>query len=135
MSFSFSFDAAALMSARTRFRVAFFVSRLVTLVNPWAFAKACMSFASNSHAVSCPSHPLYCLGSTALRPMWREAPVGISDPFVLDWTPILNQNGASVQDDLSSYVYRVLLLLPHAWLRERICPFRSGWNSKELKKL
>src|SRR4030095_12233222 len=99
MSFRFSFAAAALMSARTRLRVALFVRRLVTLVNPWVFAKACMSFASNSHAVSCPSHPLYCFGSTALRPMWREAPIGISDPFVLNRTPILNQHAPPAQDD------------------------------------
>ena len=38
MSFRFSFAAAALMSARTRLRVALFVRRLVTLVNPWVFA-------------------------------------------------------------------------------------------------
>src|SRR5262245_47482476 len=83
MSFRFNFDAAALMSARTRLRVALFVRRLVTLVNPWVLANACMSCAAKSQAVSCPSHPLYCLGSTVLRPMWREAPVGITDPFVL----------------------------------------------------
>src|SRR6476659_2768411 len=99
MSFCFSLDAADLMSARTRLRVAFFVRRLVTFVNPCVFANACMSFASNSHAVSCPSHPLYCFGSTALRPMWREAPFGISDPFVVNRTPILNQTALSVQGD------------------------------------
>src|SRR6185437_4515417 len=99
MSLCFSFAAAALISARTRLRVAFFVRRLVTFVNPWVFAKACMSFASNSHAVSCPSHPLYCFGSTALRPMWREAPIGISDPFVFEEDADLDQNTLPVQGD------------------------------------
>src|SRR6186713_345894 len=109
MSFRFSLDAAALMSARTRLRVAFFVRRLVTLVNPWVFANACMSFASNSHALSCPSHPLYCFRSTALRPMWREAPIGISHPFVWYRTPILNQNTVPKQGNCRSYIAKVRL--------------------------
>src|SRR4051812_11608356 len=102
MSFRFNLDAAALMSARTRLRVAFFVRRLVILVNPCVFANPCMSFASNSQAVSCPSHPLYCFGSTALRPMWREAPIAISHPFVFDRTPILDHTAPPVQGDYCS---------------------------------
>src|SRR3954471_17747830 len=103
MSFRFNLDAAALMSARTRLRVAFFVRRLVILVNPCVFANACMSFASNSQAVSCPSHPLYCFGSTALRPMWREAPIGISHSFVFFYrTPILDQTAPPMQGDYRS---------------------------------
>jgi len=34
-----------------------------------------------------------------LRPMWREAPIGITDPFVFGLTAILNQNAPPVQDD------------------------------------
>src|ERR1051325_11912099 len=92
VSFDFSLVAAALISASTRLRVAVFVRRFVILVNPWAFANLCISFASNSQPVSCPSQPLYCLGSTAFKPMCRDAPMGINGSFFVNWGLILNYN-------------------------------------------
>jgi hypothetical protein len=80
MSFRFSFAAAALMSARTRFRVALLLS-VDYFGESLVLANACMSFASNSHAVSCPSHPLL-FWIDGVETDVKEAPIGISDPFV-----------------------------------------------------
>src|SRR6266576_76499 len=127
MSFRFSFAAAALISARTRLRVALFVRRLVTLVNPWVFANACMSFASNSHAVSCPSQPLYSFGSTALRPMWRDAPIVIS--VLSFWnTPILTRThrlcktivAPASRTGLSARQFRLHKLKSRVYLESRV---------------
>src|SRR5678809_128428 len=78
MSFFSNLPAAALRSARTLFRVALFVRRVLVL-KPFFRASVCMSLASNSQAVSSPDHPLYCLGLTAFSPMWREAALGITE--------------------------------------------------------
>src|SRR6266568_4573927 len=91
-----------------------------------------MSFASNSHAVSCPSHPLCCLASTALRRMWRDAPIGISDSFVWNWTPILNQNVPPVQDDCRSKPDRLALHNFTKYDRRFARPQFSTWPDSNL---
>ena len=92
MSFFLSFFAARFKSLRTLLRVALLVSRSV-VANPCFLAMARISLASNSQPESSPDQPLYCLGSTAFKPMCRDIPDGMGFSFLGLETPHSECNG------------------------------------------